>query len=163
MYVSGLGAHILLAEINWNIDGKYSRPPQVAILRWEDATEEQRKKDGWINDRVNNEKYRFRQHTEQEKEQIKIYETAKLKGMYDYLLIHYGFDEAEEFYNIPSWHQRFEKYNVVINNKIEICKYENGQCDLFCHFYQNGICTANLEQEQENWERTAQAGYENCI
>ena len=112
---------------------------------------------------MNNEKYRFRQHTEQEKEQIKIYETAKLKGIYNYLLGHYGFDEAEKFYNIPSWHQKFEKYNVVINHKIEICKYENGQCNLFCHFYQSGMCRADLEQEQENWKRTAQAGYENYI
>lgn len=61
------------------------------------------------------------------------------------------------------WHQKFEKYNVVINHKIEICKYENGQCNLFCHFYQSGMCRADLEQEQENWKRTAQAGYENYI
>ena len=102
MYVSGFAAHILLAETYWNMDGKYSWPPHVITLKWEDATAEQRKQDGWIEDRVNNEKYRFRQHTEQEKEQIKIYETAKLKGIYNYLLGHYGFDKAEKFYNIPS-------------------------------------------------------------
>ena len=61
MYVSGFAAHILLAETYWNMDRKYSRPPHVITLKWEDATAEQRKQDGWIEDRVNNEKYRFRQ------------------------------------------------------------------------------------------------------
>lgn len=131
MVVKGLGAAILKAEM---------KAPHVPVIhptiKWEDDTEENRKDKSlmWITDHVLNRKYRFRALTEQEKQERREKEEAKLRFMFQYILEHYGWQYAEEFYEF--WDYQFKKANVEIDLAYPHCRYtKDGQCDIFCPYF----------------------------
>ena len=135
MVVMGLGAAILIAEME---------APHVPVvhptIKWEDDTEENRKDKSlmWITDHVLNRKYRFRALTEEEKQERRKKEEAKLRFMFQYILEHYGWEYAESFYEF--WDYQFKKANVKIDSIYPHCRYtRDGQCDIFCPYF-NGRC-----------------------
>lgn len=139
--VTGLGAAVLVAEMNApRLPGDKPIPLHPTI-NWEDDTEENRQNitTGWWT--RGTKKYRFRNHTEEEKEQMAAAEKYKLQSMFDYILEHYGWEYAEGFYNWDQWRKKFDRAGVVPNLNYPHCRYtKEGQCDLFCPFYQ-GKCT----------------------
>ena len=135
MVVTGLGAMILKAEM------EAPRVPAVhPTIKWENDTEENRKDKSlmWITDHVLNRKYRFRGLTQQEKQERKQKEEEKLRFMFQYILEHYGWRNAEAFRR--EWDYQFEKAGVEISFDYPHCRYtRDGQCDIFCPYF-NGRC-----------------------
>lgn len=147
--VTGLGAAVLIAErhIGRRPGGKKIDP--YPTIKWEDASEEMRNdpKVMWITTHTHGErKYTFRRHTEEEKEEIRLNEIYKLEQMFSFILEHYGWKYANEFYEWDSWREKFDKHGIVPNLNIPHCKYEkNHQCDLECPFFK-GHCTYEEEE-----------------
>lgn len=145
--VKGLGAAILDAEMHVKRRPGSRSIDRFPTISWEDASEEMRDdpKVMWI--KHGERKYTFRKVTEEEKAEIRLNGQWKLREEFKYILEHYGWKYAEEFYT-RARRDEFEKYNVKINLYIPHCKYtKDGQCDLFCPFYECGNCYYREEGE----------------
>lgn len=156
--IDGLGAAIFEADMEWNeyTQTPYCKVPAIPKIYWEDASEEERKTGNWITFynkspqkyTWSQQKYKFREHTEAELQELENYEIKRLKGMYKYLLDNYGWIIAQDFYNTPEWNKKFKNYNLKMENNLPHCKYtEEGQCNLFCDFYTSNGCQWTPESE----------------
>lgn len=151
--VTGLGAAVMKAELY----APRIRPGGKVVdlhpvINWEDASEEMRndQKVLWITHQATlmhpKRTYTFRSHTEEEKEELRLNEIYKLEQMFNFILKHYGWRYAKEFYEWDDWRKKFDKYGIVPNLNIPHCKYEkNHQCDLECPFFK-GYCTYKEEE-----------------
>lgn len=149
--LTGLDAAIMNAEI------KVPRRPNgkiinmYPIIKFGDASKEMQedKKMKWIIDDTHfgkNRTFIFRKHTEEEKEEMRLNEIYKLEQMFDFILKHYGWQYAKEFYKCEHWRKKFDKYNIIPNLNIPHCQYEkNHQCDIECPFFK-GYCAYEEEE-----------------
>jgi hypothetical protein len=143
MIVTGLSAAILDAEMHCDS----IRPGGIRIsrrptIKWSEASEELRNnsKVFWIKT-GDEDRYTYRDLTEEEKEELRLNEQYKLVSMFKYILKYYGWQTAVRFYNSSSWHEKFEKLEVAIDLRFPHCKYNKmHQCDLECPFF-NKQCT----------------------
>lgn len=153
--VTGLGAIVLSAEMNTPRLPESKNIPLHPTISWEDDTEENRqnKELMWWSDHTyrNRKKWRFRSHTPEEKEILIAAEKFKLEHMFDYILKNYGWENAEDFYNWDQWRRRFDRCGYTPDFNYPHCRHTaQGQCDLFCPFYQ-GKCNYQWEDiENEN-------------
>ena len=108
--------------------------PPLSYINWEDASEEI-KNDvniSWWNGRA------IRPHTQEEKEEIKLNEQWRIVQIYNFLLQTYGWEYAELYKKENK--KIIVLYDIKLEEAIPHCKYvEDGQCDLFCCFF-NGGC-----------------------
>lgn len=151
--VTGLGAAVLNAETFVGIRPGSKKVNPYPTIKWEDASEEMRNdpKVMWITNNIglgkNGSTYTFRSHTEEEKEEIRLNEIYKLEHMFDFILKHYGWKYAKEFYEWDQWKEKFDKHGIVPNLNIPHCQYEkNHQCDIECPFFK-GYCTYEKEEK----------------
>lgn len=118
------------------------------VIYFEDASEKMKNDDSimWVEDHVFHKTFTFRSHTEEEKEEMRLNEIYKLEHMFEFILKHYGWKYAKEFYEWDQWREKFDKYGIIPNLNIPHCKYEkNHQCDLECPFFK-GYCTYKEEK-----------------
>lgn len=150
--VTGLGAAVLNAEMRVpHIRPGGKKIDNFPTIKFEDAPPEMQndEKRMWITDNTplgRGRTYTFRSHTEEEKEEMRLNEIYKLEHMFDFILKHYGWKYAKEFYEWDQWREKFDKHGIVPNLNVPHCKYEkNHQCDLECPFFK-GYCTYEEEE-----------------
>ena len=105
-------------------------------LFWDDATQEQKDNLTWIQTLLGT--YTIIPNTKEEEHEIWLDQQYHLQQMLDYILNNYGFDTYNKIIDI--YKDRFDEYEVEINNDFLHCKYADGQCDLFCKYYKCGGC-----------------------
>lgn len=123
---------------------KYPGPYETSKFRalyWEDATDKEKYDSGyyWIQDKDLDTRYCLAPLSEQEKQEQKKAVKEKIEGMYYYMLENYGIKFAERF-RTKTWVNKFKNYNVKIDVNYPHCKYNEGQCDIFCNFFR-GKCS----------------------
>lgn len=134
--VTGLGAAILNAEFHAKRLPKARSVPLAPTIRFEDDTIENQNDSKIVWWTHGDKKYRFRNHTEEEKRILAAAEKYKIEQMFDYILNHYGWEYAERFYNCEQWREKFDRHGMIPNLKIPHCEYtKDRQCDLFCPFF----------------------------
>lgn len=148
--VRGLGAAVLTAETHVpHIRPGGKKVDLHPVIYYEDAPQELKddKKVIWISGPFDDSKtYTFRKHTEEEKEEMRLNEIYKLERMFEFILKHFGWRYAKEFYEWDQWREKFDKHGIVPNLNIPHCKYEkNHQCDIECPFFK-GYCTYKEEE-----------------
>ena len=135
--IRGLGAAILNAEMHAK-----KLPEAISIslaptVNFEDDTIENQNNPKIVWWTKGKRKFRFRNHTEEEKRILAVAEKYKIEQMFDYILKNYGWEYAERFYNWDQWRKLFDKHGIIPNLKIPHCEYAvNHQCDLFCPFFE---------------------------
>ena len=134
--VRGLGAAILNAEMHAKKLPEAIGISLVPIVNFEDDTIENQNNPKIVWWTKGKKKFRFRDHTEEEKRILTAAEKYKIEQMFDYILRNYGWEYAERFYNWDQWRKLFDKHGIVPNLKVPHCEYtDSRQCDLFCPFF----------------------------
>lgn len=147
--VRGLGAAVLSAEMNVKRLPEARGISLAPTVNFEDDTVENQNNPKIVWWTKGKRKYRFRNHTEEEKRILAAAEKYKIEQMFDYILKNYGWKYAEEFYNWKQWREKFDRHGIVPNLKIPHCEYTGSrQCDLFCPFFEKK-CTLE-EKDYEN-------------
>lgn len=142
MVLKGLDAAILMADLNFpGVPGMVPPSSKRRILKWSKATEEERQEDGWKELFFDKEeKYKFILPTEEEK---RIWETARLKFMLQYVLDYYGYNYARKFFECGGWHNKFLECGIDKSffDTVPACECApDKQCNLFCCYYK-GRCS----------------------
>ena len=108
-----------------------------SLIYWENATDEQKKKLKWYLVSCGGIEKKFAQIklTQEEKEMLADNIKYHYMEMFKYLLEHYGNDYALQF-----WEECIEEDVRFEMNVYPHCKYAEGQCDIFCDYYKNGVC-----------------------
>ena len=108
------------------------------ILMWEDATQEERDKYIWIEDKrlMGSKTYCFVPPTAAEVEDKYLDRQYHMRLMLNYILENYGIDMYNKV--VKEYKERFEEYDVNVDKAFPHCKYAAGQCDLFCKYYNCG-------------------------
>ena len=99
------------------------------ILKMEDATEEQIKKLIWLP--YKNSNRALIPLTKEEKAIRKENQEYHKEQTYLYLLDIYGWEYAERY---------AKEKNIKLGIELPHCKYNSGQCDIFCNFYTKEKC-----------------------
>lgn len=134
--IRGLGAAVLNAEMHAKKLSEAIGISLVPIVNFEDDTIENQNNSKIVWWTKGKKKFRFRDHTEEEKRILTAAEKYKLQQMFDYILKNYGWEYAERFYNWDQWRKLFDKHGIVPNLKVPHCEYtDSRQCDLFCPFF----------------------------
>ena len=139
MVITGYSAAKLTADMNT----PKVKPGNKVItfnhkrLLWEDATEQQKQELVWITATIfgRKEKSTILPLSEGEKIMRKENNQYHCEQMFQYLLKHYGTDYAYRFAE-----ECIEKDMEVCTEKYPHCVYNKGQCDIFCDFYEKGVC-----------------------
>ena len=134
--IRGLGAAILNAEMHAKKLPEAQGISLAPIVNFEDDTVENQNNPKIVWWTKGKKRFRFRDHTKEEKRILEAAEKYKIEQMFDYILKNYGWEYAERFYNWDQWRKLFDKHGIIPNLKIPHCEYAvNHQCDLFCPFF----------------------------
>ena len=145
MIISGVSAAYITADAevpNKRPDSKAG--PRMKKLMWEDATQEQRDNLMWFKTMLGT--YTLLSHTKEEEHEIWLDKQYHLQEMLKYILKHNGLDTYFKVYNF--YKDRFDEYQVTVDNEFPHCKYADGQCDLFCKYYKSGNCWYETRLDQ---------------
>ena len=137
IHLSEYGSAVLLATLeapNIRPGGRYI--DRFRRIKWEDATEEQRKNLTWIRFGLNGPKTAHLPLTPEEKEEIKLNEQYHKEQVCKYLLEHFNIEFAKQY---------AKTNNVNIDLNVPYCLHDN-QCNLFCPFYE-GRCMKGENDE----------------
>lgn len=109
--------------------------PYYKRIMWDEATQEQKDTLNWVTSLISGRenKSAVLPLTPQEKKILAENKHYHQEQMYIYLLENYGNDYAHKF------------LEEVALNRTDLkiyphCKYANGQCDMFCDYYKEGVC-----------------------
>ena len=134
--IKGLGAAVLSAEMHAEKLPEAKGISLNPVVNFEDDTIENQNNSKIVWWTKGKKKFRFRDHTEEEKRILTAAEKYKLQQMFDYILKNYGWEYTERFYNWDQWRKLFDKHGIVPNLKVPHCEYtDSRQCDLFCPFF----------------------------
>ena len=134
--IRGLGAAILNAEMHAKKLPEAQGISLAPIVNFEDDTVENQNNPKIVWWTKGKKRFRFRDHTKEEKRILEAAEKYKIEQMYDNILKNYGWEYADRFYNWDQWRKLFDKHGIIPNLKIPHCEYAvNHQCDLFCPFF----------------------------
>lgn len=111
---------------------------RTPFIDWKDATEEQKETLKWhtFNDGGRNAwTQAYFPFTEEEKQIRKDNELYHYEKMFKYILENYGNDYADKFAK-----ECIEKDMEISIEAYPHCDYAEGQCNMFCDFYEKGQC-----------------------
>ena len=148
--IRGLGAAVLNAEMHAEKLPEAKGISLNPVVNFEDDTIENQNNSKIVWWTKGKKKFRFRDHTEEEKRILAAAEKYKIEQMFDYILRNYGWEYAERFYNWDQWRKLFDKHGIVPNLKVPHCEYtDSRQCDLFCPFFEKK-CTLEEKYYENN-------------
>ena len=140
MVIKGYAAAKLMADMNTPDvrPGNKRIPRNHSLVFWENATDEQKKELKWYSVLYGGgvkKKFAHIELTQEEKEMLADNTKYHYMEIFKYLLDHYGNDYALQF-----WEECIEKDVRFELNAYPRCRYANGQCDMFCDYYKEGVC-----------------------
>lgn len=139
MVIKGYAAAKLMADMNTPTvkPGNKKIPRNHSVVYWDDATDKQKKELKWCSISCGGIKNKFAriELTQEEKEMLADNTKYHYMEIFKYLLNNYGNDYALQF-----WEECIEKDVRFELNAYPHCKYANGQCDIFCDYYKEGVC-----------------------
>lgn len=144
IYLQGYDAALLIAQTEVSkIRPGGKKIPLINILKWEDATEEQKQDTNllWIKSPLMG-KYTYRKLTKEEKEEQHLNHVWRQEQIVLYLLEHFSWRYA-------AWYaQECKTAGININLNVPYCR-NSAQCTFFCPFYSKG-CTYKEDNDVNN-------------